>query len=319
MKRKRLAILLCLLLSASTAASAASAASATLASLDAALAPLLDGRGAVSMSARMNLETLMPFDETRLDLLNRVLRHARLDARVDLNGADSDMGFLLALGDQTLLEMTEQRRDGAYLLQTSLLPNRMLFSTQVSPMDTLLASSQAEETKPETSAQRNTSDVEEAFDMLAAVQELESCSRALTDGIFPLTGKKSANYNIKDIGKGRVSYVARLTIEQSGALSSEIRAVLSCGMDAQYREELSRVTFASGFIVALYQNADEEDICVYIKGTIVYPDGDKRTLKWQWAFTPGRETQTFLHEAARESGTRDSRVINALLTRTETD
>lgn len=311
MNLKRIAIILCFLLCMTTGASA------TLASLDEALAPLLGGRGAVELSVTMNVKALMPFDETRLDLINRVLQHAALNARVDL-GADVDnTAFQLTLGDQTLLEMNEQNRDGAYLLQSSLLENRMLFSTQASPMDTLLASSEEEIAEPEEDTGLNTSDVEEAFDMPAAVAELETCYRALIDKTVPLTEKNTPNYSIENIGRGRISYVARLTTEQSGELLDEIRAVLSCGMDAEYRGEIAEMTFAKGFVVALYQNADAEDICVYIKGTVLYPDGDKRTLKWQWAFTPDRETQTFTFEAARESGTRDSRVIDAILERKE--
>ena len=72
MNLKRVAIILCLLLCITTAASAA-----TLASLDMALAPLLEGRGAVKLSAAMTVKTLMPFDETRLELINRVLGHVR--------------------------------------------------------------------------------------------------------------------------------------------------------------------------------------------------------------------------------------------------
>ena len=88
-------------------------------------------------------------------------------------------------------------------------------------------------------------------------------------------------------------------------------------MDTEDRGELAQITFASDFTAALYQNADGEEICLYLKGTILYPDGDRRTLKCQWAFTPGWETQTYLLEAARESGTRDSRTVNASLTQTQ--
>ena len=72
-----------------------------------------------------------------------------------------------------------------------------------------------------------------------------------------------------------------------------------------------------GFVVALYQNADGEDLCVYLKGTAVYPDGGKRPLKWQWAFTPDKETQTFTFQAAKETGTRDSRDIDAKIEHTQ--
>jgi len=311
MKFKRLIAVLCLLLCITTGASA------SLASLDTALAPLLEGQDAVSMSVSMQLKTLMPFDDTRIDLINRVLKHAVLDLHIASDTDSYTTGFQISLGDTQLMMMAEQYQCGNYMLQTSLLPNRMLFSTQASPMDTLLAAADAEDTADEEETTLNTSDVETAFDMLAAVEALNGYYRTLIDQTVPLTEKNTPNYAIENIGRGRISYVAKLTTEQSEALAEELHTMLTFGMDADYCQELSQVTFAKGFVVALYQNEDAEDICVYIKGTVIYPDGDRRTLKWQWAFTPDRETQTFTFEAARESGTRDSRVINAILKRTE--
>ena len=92
MKFKRITTILCILLCVTTGASA------TLASLDTALTPLLDGRGAVELTATMAVKTLMPFDETRLDLINRVLRHATLSVRVDLEEDVENTAFQLSLG-----------------------------------------------------------------------------------------------------------------------------------------------------------------------------------------------------------------------------
>ncbi|MBN1778048.1 MAG: hypothetical protein JW811_08000 [Clostridiales bacterium] len=310
MKRNCLVIILCLLLCIMAGASA------SIASLDEVLSPLLDGPDAVRMSVNLTAKTLMPFDDIRLDLINRILKHLQLNVLLENNAGDALAAFELLLGGDTLFEVTEQYSGGAYLLQTSLLKNRMLFSTQASPMDTLLASSEEEPVIDEESLDPNTSDVEEAFDMLAAVDEIRGCYRDLIDKTVPLTEKNTVSYSIENIGRGRISYVAKLTTGQSTELLSELRALISCGMDAEYREELSRVTFARGFTVALYQNADGEDISVYIRGTIVYPDGDRRSLKWQWSFTPDDVTQTFLYQVSREEGRRDTRNIDAILTRT---
>lgn len=311
MKRKVLVIVLCILLCAATAASA------SMASLEEALSPLLSGRGSVKTSVRLTVNTLMPFNDTKLDLINRVLQHAQLDLLLDDGTDESVTGFHLSLDGETLFEVTERLSGGAYLMQTSLLPNRMLFSTQASPMDTLLLSLKEEETAAENSADPNTSDVEEAFDMLAAIGELQACYRALTDKTMLLTERNKVSYAIDEIGKGRYSYVAKLTSDQSTELLPELRAVIACGMDAEYREEIAKITFARGFTVALYQDADEADVSLYMKGTIVYPDGSKRTLKWQWSFTPDGMTQTFVHHVAREEGRRDTRNIDAILKRSE--
>lgn len=313
MKRSLFLTLLCLLLCAAVPASA------SLASLDGAMAPLLEGRGSVTFTAAMTLQALPPFDETRIALFNRVLGHLRLRATIDLSNEAQTVGFALLMDDTSLMELGEQNRDGAYLLQTSLLPNRRLFSTAGSPIDALLASSGGQPEEAAITSALNTSNVEEAFDFPAAAAEMAGCYQKLTNQTSLLAEKKTANYSIENVGKGRVSYVARLTAEQSGALLPELRALLSCGMDAEYRAELGQITFANGFVVALYQNADEQDICVYMKGTVLYPDGDQRSVKWQWAFTPDGQTQTFAYTAARESGTRDSRLINATLKRTGDD
>jgi len=310
MKRKCLSAILCLLLFITTGASA------DLASLDEALSPLVEGRGTVSVSMAMHVKSLMPFDDTRIDLFNRVLKHAAFHAQFASDADTRTTGFQLLLGETPLMEISEQYQNEAYLLQTSLLQNRMLFSTQASPMDTLLAAFDTEQPAQEETA-FHVSDVENAFDMLKAVKELDGYYRTLIDQTVPLTKKNTPNYTIEKIGKGRISYVAKLTSDQSTEMLDELHTLLSFGMDEAYARELSQVTFAGGLVVALYQNENAEDICVYIKGTMIYPDGDKRSLKWQWAFTPDRSVQTFTFEAARENGARDSRVIDAVLTRNE--
>jgi len=87
-------------------------------------------------------------------------------------------------------------------------------------------------------------------------------------------------------------------------------------MDDAYRAEIAQMTFGKSFVVALYRDADGKDICVYLKGTVAYPDGSKRNLLWQWAFaTDGLErTDTFKYEVSKTSGTRDTRVIAASCT-----
>ena len=196
MKRKVLITAVCFILCIATVASA------SLRSLEDALAPLLLGQGAVKMSVKLSIGTLMPFDESRLDLINRVLNHTQLDLLIDDDPADATTGLRLSLGGDTLFEISERVSQGAYLMQTSLLPNRMLFSTQASPMDTLLLSSQEEEAVVEESANPNTSNVEEAFDMLSAMEEVAACYRDLTDQTVPLTEKNSVSYAIDNIGKG---------------------------------------------------------------------------------------------------------------------
>ena len=167
--------------------------------------------------------------------------------------------------------------------------------------------------EPFVKATINQTNVDGAFSMLDAVTELQACYQTLTDAIQPIATEKRANYNIKGIGAGKWSRIARLTQEQSDGLLSELRAVLSCGMDDTYRAEVAQYTFAKGFIVALYQNADQKDLCVYLKGTVNTPDGSQRKVLLQWAFvTNGLErTDNYKFEVSQRTGTTDSRVIEA--------
>ena len=314
-----LALCLVLLLGCTTAG-------ASVATLDTALARWLEAYPNVRFSATLTLNALPPFTTETLTLFNNVLKHTTVNAQITQTGEDSATGVQIAMDSQALLTMSETEQGGAYALQTSLLANRTLTSSAASPMDLLLAP-QAEETQPVAENDTpqadqkkadtvNTSDIADAFSLLDAVPELQACYQALTDGVSALATEKRANYNIKGIGAGKWSRVARMTVEQSAALAEEIRAVLVCGMDAAYRAEIAQVTFDKGFVVALYQNADKQDICVYLKGTVTYPDGSQRKLLWQWAFTTNglKRKDALKYEVSRLNGNADSRIIAATCT-----
>jgi len=156
----------------------------------------------------------------------------------------------------------------------------------------------------------------DVFSMLDAVEQLQTCYQALTDGIQPFATEKRANYNIKGFGAGKWSRIARLTAEQSEGLVTELRAVLACGLNEACRERIAHLTFQKGFIVALYQNADQQDLCVYLKGNVTDADGVQRKLVWQWAFTSNglkrKDMMTFT--LARLSGAADSLAVDATWT-----
>lgn len=276
----------------------------------------------VRFTAGVQLNAMMPYEEGTLALLGGVLKHVTLNAAIRTETAQTETSASLQVDDQALLSFTETEQSGAYSLTTSLLPNRTLTSASSSPLD-LLTDIQPEEAEPESAegdakapSTANASDIASAFSALDAVTALTECYPALVEGITPITEEKRANYNIKGIGAGRWSRVARLTAEQSTALQDSIRTVLACGMDDLYRAEIAQMKFDKGFVVALYQNLDKKDICLYMKGTVTYPDGHKRKLLWQWAFTNNglKRKDAFKIEAARLSGSADSRIVAATVT-----
>ncbi len=288
--------------------------------LDRALSRWLDDANPVRFSASLQLTALLPFTDTTLAKLNGVLRHITVAARLSRDGENSRTDAQIAVDGTALMDWMETLQSGAYTFTTSLLPNRLLTSALASPMELLTAAGETGEAQTasendatETAESVNTSDATEAFSILDAITELKGCYQALTDGIKEYTAEKRANFTVKGIGTGKWSYVARLMAEQSEALLPALRAVLACGMDEAYRAEVAQMTFAKGFVVALYQNADKQDICVYMKGTVVYPDGSRRNLMWQWAFTSNglERKDTFKYEAIKASGTRDTRTVAA--------
>ncbi|HPS80746.1 MAG TPA: hypothetical protein PLP25_02650 [Candidatus Limiplasma sp.] len=353
---------------------AALPAQASVTSLDAALSRWLADQTAVNLTATLQVNTLMPFDETTIGLLNGVLKHTQIDATLTQSGEESDTAFSIRMNGQTLMDLAEHQAGDTYTLTTSLLPNRTLVSTETAAIDRLLGTQAVAETSTATASdppagaedhadtaadaptgtegvtapatdtpadaatvppadtttptpestvadaqtltENQPSDAAEAFNMLDAVAQLQTCYQALTDGIKDFATEKRANYNIKGIGAGKWSRIARLTDEQSASLLSPLRAVLACGMDEAYQAELAQATFAKGFIVALYQNEANQDICVYLKGNLVYPDGDQRRLVWQWAFTTNglKRKDIFKYEVSRLKGATDSRLISASCT-----
>lgn len=305
-----------------------SPARADVGTLDRALDRWLSAYPNVRFTATLQLTALQPFGEDTVAMLGAALGHLTLTGELGRDGDVSTSGAQATLGDAQLFSFTESETGGAYTFTTSLLPNRTLTSAGLDPFTLLTdaqeqadaeaaaAETEAAEAQPAAAAAVNASDIQSAYSALDAITELNGCYKALTDAITPLTQEKRANFNIKGIGAGRWSRVARLTPEQSEAMLPQLRAVLACGMDDAYRAEVAQMTFASGFVVALYQNKDKQDICLYLKGTVIYPDGDKRKLLLQWAFTTNgiKRKDTIKYEVARQSGTLDSRLIAATYT-----
>lgn len=276
---------------------------ASLAGLDTALSPWLDSTERVRFSATMELSTWLPFTQERLDMMNRLLAYTPVQASITQEGEDSRTHMQLAVRDSLLFTLEESQGPQGYQLQTSLLPNRTLESSALSPMDILSGSSQEEDTLP--------------FQLLEGIREAEECYPALMAACEPYAEKKKANYKIKGIGTAKWSEIARLTPEQSGEMLPQLRAVLACGMDGAYREELSQVTFGKGFIVGLYKTAQEgDDLAVYMKGTLLHPDGRRWELAYQWAFTRDGEQQadSFSYKSTSGKKPRDNRTIEATFT-----
>jgi hypothetical protein len=301
---------------------AAAPALADTGALDRALSRWLSTYPDVRFTAGLKLNAMLPYRDDTIALLNASLGNVSLNAALrTVEGGDETRASLMLHG-QALLHFAEVESGGAYSLTTTLLPNRTLTSETVSPLDLLTesppeadAASAAEATQTGKNSVSG-SDIASAFSALDAVGELAERYPALVAGITPITEEKRANYTIKGIGAGRWSRVARLTQEQSAALQDDIRAVLACGMDDRYRSEVAQMTFDKGFVIALYRNIDKKDICLYMKGTATYADGQKRKLLWQWAFTNNglKRKDTFKIEAARQSGTADSRIVAATVT-----
>ncbi len=278
-----------LLLAASLLAGSACAAGF---GLDEALDGYLDVNSDVRYGFSIKLGTLLPYGDGPVELLNGVLKHINVAVHMTQEGETA----ALCVDNASVAELTQRNTAGGTELSTTLLPNRTLTSA-ASAMDAI---SGAEAQEP-------------AFDALRAIREAEACYAALTDAIAPYAEEKKANYKIKEIGHSKWSRIARLTTEQSAELAPLIARVLGCGMDGAFREQLNAMTYGKGFIVGLYQDAQNgADMAVYMKGNVTFADGSTRALSYQWAFATGEQRKdTYKFELTKSKSPAESRVISA--------
>lgn len=262
----------------------------------------LETGGDVRFSLTGRLDALLPYGQSTLDALNAALSGLSVSAGV----TDTETRLDFCVAGDSVVSLAQVQDDAGTALTTPLLPNRTLISAG-SAMDAL--SGRETETPP--------------FDLFSAIDEVQGCYQALTDAIKPYAVEKKANYKIKDVGSSRWSRIARLTPEQGAELAPLIAQVLGCGMDEAFRESLRGMTYSKGFIVGLYQTAEGgEDIAVYIKGNVTFPDGGKRSLSYQWAFATdddGTRRDTYKFEMKKSRSPRDDREITASYERAAAD
>ena len=239
-------------------------------------------------------DTLVPYGDDTVAMLNALLRSLSAEGSVQDGGATTQLAF--RAGEEELFSLTEKQMDVGTALTTSLLKNRVLLSAG-SAMDELSGHAQKEP----------------SFDFDRAVAEAEACYRELTEAIIPYAEEKTASYSIKNIGSARWTRLARLTPEQSAEIQPQIAKVLGCGMDSAFREQLSGMECQKSFVVALYQTKEGgDDLAVYIKGNVRFPDGALRAISYQWAFKvndDGQRVDTYKFEMTKNSSPRDDRTI----------
>lgn len=279
-------------------------AKADFAGLDTVLSPWFLQAGTLRFSAAMELKTYLPFPKERLDMMNALLQHLSFQAALEQSDGDFLTTFALSCDGESLFSLKEQETDGAFALETSLLPHRVLTSASLSPIAML-------------SGQRTPLEPEPSFDALSAISEAQSSYQDLINACAPYAQSKKANYRIKDIGTAKWSQIARLSTEESDAMLPLLRTVLGSGMDEAHRAELDQVRFGPNFIVALYKLGEKDkDIAVYMKGDLLYPDKSTRKLAYQWAFVDkGTERKdSYQYEFSKSGKLALSRVASSFLT-----
>ena len=298
----------------------ADAANVLPAGLDGPLSRWLGKWQPLRFSASFRTDGLLPFLDEQLDSLNALLGHVALDAFLAEGGDETATILRLRCNQQPVMTFSEAQRAHAYTLQTDLLPNRTLESRLGSPLALLGETGEewAPAPPPGTAEEEEGSAVPSgAFDFLHAINEAEGCYRALGSACEPYAVKKRTSYRIKNIGTARWSQTARLTPEQSDGMLPLLRDMLKCGMDNAFREELDQARFGKNFIVTLYKASEQgKDIAVYMKGTLIYPDGSTSKLAYQWAFVNNgvERTDSYKLEITPPKGARHTRLTEAFLT-----
>lgn len=248
----------------------------------------------VQFHASAQIGTLTPYGDGMLEQMNALLKN--LSVRGQISNTSTEMDVCVA--GESLVSLQEQQADVGTQLTTSLLPNRTLIGS-VSAMDALSGFEQEEN----------------QFDFFTALHEAEACYQELTDAILPFAEEKPASYSIEKVGSARWVRLAKLAPEQSAEIQPLIAKVLGCGMDAAFREQLNGMTCQKNFTIALYRNKEGgNDIAVYIKGSVMFPDGKKRAISYQWAFATndkGQRVDTYKFDMTKEASPRDNRQISA--------
>ncbi len=247
---------------------------------------------AFRMSAR--LERYLPFGDDTVDMFNSLLEHMSISGSVKDGGAQTKLTFTVR--DEDVVSLTESVCDSGTELVTSLLPERVLVSAG-SAMDVLSGTAQQQD----------------KFDFYTARAEAENCYRELAEAIQPFAEDKEASYSIQNVGSARWVRLARLPPEQSAEVQPYIAKVLGCGMDEAFREQLEGMTCQKNFTVAVYKTKrDGDDMAVYIKGNVIFPDGQQRAINYQWAFgvnSKGQRVDTYKFEMTKSTSPRDNRTI----------
>ncbi len=270
------------------------AAVADTAGLNRAAQNYLAGYENVQFHASAQLETLTPYGDGMLEQMNALLKNLSVRGRI----SDSQTEMDVCVAGESLVSVQEQQADVGTQLTTSLLPNRTLIGS-VSAMDALSGFEQEEV----------------QFDFFTALYEAEACYQELTGAILPFAEEKTASYSIDKVGSARWVRLAKLTPEQSAEIQPLIAKVLGCGMDEAFREQLRGMTCQKNFTIALYRSKEGgNDIAVYIKGSVLFPDGKNRAISYQWAFATndkGQRVDTYKFDMTKEASPRDNRQISA--------
>ena len=266
--------------------------------LDQVLSPWLDDHTDLQFSLSARLNTLLPYGESAIEMMNAVLSHLSMDASLQ----EHETALALCSDGDAVMDFTETAAEEGTELTTSLLPGRVLTSAS-SAMDAFIGAQEAEQ----------------RFELFSAIGELEACYQTLTDAIVPYAEEKKANYKIKDVASARWVRLAKLTAEQNDEIAPLVAQVLACGMDEAYRAQLEGLSFAKGFTVALYQTKEGgSDLALYMKGTVTLADGKPRALAYQWAFTQkdGVRTDSLKYEVVKSKTKVDfTREVHALVQR----
>lgn len=254
----------------------------------------LAGYEGTEFHATAQIHSLTPYGSGMLEMMNTLLQN--LSVRGQISSEKSAVDFCVA--GEPVVSLQEKQADVGMQLTTSLLPNRTLVGS-VSAMDVLSGFEQEES----------------QFDFFAALTEVEACYQELTEAIIPFAEEKSASYSIQNVGSARWVRLARLTSEQSAEIQPVIAKVLGCGMDEAFREQLNGMTCQKSFTVALYRTKEDgNDLAVYIKGNVMFPDGKQRAINYQWAFaenTKGQRVDTYKFDMSKETTPRDNRQLSA--------
>ena len=222
---------------------------------------------AIYMTAK--LHDWSPFDEETVAGLNRILEECGVSMfHQSENDREIDQ-WSIVIGGTPAMDFTAVEEHTGYSLATSLLPGKLLYSANLSPLSMM---------------QEGAGDLalgQEEDQWLFQVPQWSAYLDGLTRVLAPYGKEKKASKKFAKIGTAKQSVVYTLTKEEAARALEEFLP----SVDQRWLSDiLVGITFTGKLTVTLYKDEQGVPLALAASGQMSSGMGTARTVTFQWSF-----------------------------------